>query len=156
VKQNEQASALDAVWRQMCQAAGLDPEQRLAARLAILRDEKALDCTAYRPDETDPDAEEEDLGDARILFVGSFQAPEAWDAEARAGFFGDDDPALFFSAFIECEAAPAARGFFAVEEGDYVAVMSATGAVEMYYVHDCREDERGRLCVLIRDDEPLF
>ncbi|HYQ38008.1 MAG TPA: hypothetical protein VER09_03590 [Pseudomonas sp.] len=140
----------------MCQAEGWDPEQRLAARLAVLGDEQALDCTVYRPDENDPDAEEEDLGDARIRFVGPFQAPQEWDAEACAGFFGDDDPALFFSAFIECAAAPASRGFFVVEEGDYVAVMAATGAVEMYYVHDCQEDERGRLCVLIRDDEPLF
>jgi len=109
----------------------------------------------YRPDDNDPDAEEEDLGDARVLFDGPFQAPAEWDAATRAGFFGDDDPALFLCARIECEAAPAARGYFTVEEGDYVAVL-ADGAVQMYYLHDCREDADGCHCVLIRDDEPLF
>ena len=156
VKHNEQASVLDPVWLQMCQADGLDPQRRLAARLAILRSEQAQDCTVYRPDENDPDAEEEDLGDARILFGGPFQVPEAWDEEARAEFFGDDLPELFVTAFIECEAAPGSRAFFSPEVGDYVAVMAGTGAGTMFYVHDYREDEQGRRCVLIRDDEPLF
>ena len=39
--------------------------------------------------------------------------------------------------------------------GDYVAVMLAEGGVAMYYVHDWHEDDQGRLCVLIRDDEEL-
>lgn len=152
MKHNQQA---DAVWAQICQAAGLDPQLRLAARRAVLDSAQALECTVYRPDDNDPDAEEEDLGDARVLFDGPFQAPAEWDAETRAGFFGDDDPALFLCARIECEAAPAARGYFTVEEGDYVAVL-ADGAVQMYYLHDCREDADGCHCVLIRDDEPLF
>ncbi len=152
MKHNQQA---DAVWAQICQAAGLDPQLRLAARRAVLDSAQALECTVYRPDDNDPDAEEEDLGDARVLFDGPFQAPAEWDAATRAGFFGDDDPALFLCARIECEAAPAARGYFTVEEGDYVAVL-ADGAVQMYYLHDCREDADGCHCVLIRDDEPLF
>ena len=152
MKHNQQA---DAVWAQICQAAGLDPQLRLAARRAVLDSAQALECTVYRPDDNDPDAEEEDLGDARVLFDGPFQAPAEWDAATRAGFFGDDDPALFLCARIECEAPPAARGYFTVEEGDYVAVL-ADGAVQMYYLHDCREDADGCHCVLIRDDEPLF
>lgn len=155
MKQHNQASVPNAVWVQICQAAGLDPERRLAARQAILRSEAAQECTVYRPDEHDPDAEEEDLGDAKILFGGPFQAPEAWDEEARAAFFDEADPELFVTASIECEAAPASRRFFAVEVGDYVAATLDTGEVVMFYVHDCREDEHGRRCVLIRDDEPL-
>lgn len=146
---------MDKIWQQMCAAAGIDPQQRLVARQAILGDAQALDCTLYRPDENDPDAEEEDLGDARILFTGAFQAPAEWDAEAREEFFGDDDPALFETALIECEAAPGSAAFFLAEIGDYVAVSPGLGEVVMYYVHDCEEDERGRRCVLIRDDQPL-
>lgn len=152
MKQNDQ---MDAVWTQMCQAAELDPERRLAARQAILHSEAAQDCTVYRPNENDPDAEEEDLGDARILFTGPFQTPQNWDEQTRADYFGEADPALFVTAFIECEAEPASRRFFAVEAGDYVAVTPELGKVVMFYVHDCSEDERGRKYVLIRDDEPL-
>ncbi len=146
---------MDKVWVQMCEADGLDPLQRLAARREILGNPQALDCTLYRADEDDPDAEEEDLGDARILFRGAFQPPAEWDAEACAAYFDEYDPALFFHAFIECEAEPAARGFFTPDVGDYVAVMLAEGGVAMYYVHDWHEDDQGRLCVLIRDDEEL-
>lgn len=147
---------MDKVWMQMCAAGGLDPEARLAARMAVLRGDGALDCTVYRPDENDPDAEEEDLGDARILFTGPFEVPQAWSEAERAEFFDDADPEQFVTAFIECEAQPGAAGFFAPEVGDYVAVMQEQGAVVMFYVHDWHEDEEGRKCVLIRDDEPLF
>lgn len=153
MKQNDQA---DAVWMQMCRAAGLDPQRRLAARQAILQGEAAQDCTVYRPDERDPDAEEEDLGDARVLFTGPFLAPEEWDEQMRADYFDENDPALFVTALIECEAAPASRGFFMVEAGDYVAATLETGEVVMFYVYDCSEDEQGRRCVLIRDDEVLL
>ncbi|MNZ29632.1 hypothetical protein D3C78_468840 [compost metagenome] len=156
VKQNDQESALDAVWVQMCKAEGLDPERRLAARLAVLGSADAQDCTVYRPDDNDPDAEEEDLGDARILFTGPFQVPAEWSEVECAEFFDDADPELFVTALIECEAAPSARGYFAPEIGDYVAATLASGEVAMFYVQDCSEDERGRQCVLIRDDEPLF
>lgn len=146
---------MDKVWEQMCEADGLDPLQRLAARRDILGSPQALDCTVYRPDENDPDAEEEDLGDARILFTGTFQPPAEWDAEACAAYFDGEDPALFAAAFIECEAEPATRGFFTPDVGDYVAVMLAEGGVSMYYIHDWHEDDSGRRCVLIRDDEVL-
>ncbi len=152
MKQND---PMNAVWMQMCQAAGLDPQRRLAARQAILGDEAAQDCTVYRPDERDPQAEEEDLGDAKILFTGPFQAPEDWDEQMRADYFDENDPALFVTASIECEADPASRGFFAVEPGDYVAATLETGEVVMFYVYDCSEDEQGRRCVLVRDDEEL-
>ncbi|MBF7730033.1 hypothetical protein [Pseudomonas sp. N040] len=128
----------------------------MAARRAILEDPQALDCTLYRADEEDADAEEEDLGDARIRFAGAFRAPAAWGAAACAEYFGDDDPGLFSCAYIECVAAVSTAAFFTAEVGDYVAVMTAAGQVEMFFVHDCSEDEAGRLCVLIRDDEPLF
>ena len=153
MKQND---PMNAVWTQMCQAAGLDPQRRLAARQAILGDGAAQDCTLYRPDERDPEAEEEDLGDAKILFTGPFQAPEDWDEQMRADYFDENDPALFVTALIECEAAPASRGFFTVEPGDYVAATLETGEVVMFYVYDCSEDEQGRRCVLIRDDEVLL
>ncbi|RJG11148.1 hypothetical protein D3879_15260 [Pseudomonas cavernicola] len=139
----------------MCKANELDPERRLVARLAILSDKNAQDCTVYRPNEHDPDAEEEDLGDAKILFTGAFQAPEEWDEEERVDFFGDADPASFMTAFIECEAKPASARFFAPEVGDYVATMPGLGAVVMFYVHDYSEDQNGRKCILIRDDEPI-
>lgn len=146
---------LDEVWVQMCSADGLDPAKRLAARQTVLNHPDAQDCTIYRPDENDPDAEEEDLGDARILFTGPFQVPEEWDEEERAEFFGDDDPELFMTAFVECEAKPASARFFAPDVGDYVAVMSGPGEVQMFYVCDYSEDDNGRQCILIRDDQPL-
>lgn len=143
---------MDKIWQQMCEAAGIDPQQRLASRQALLADPQAQECTLYRPDENDPDAEEEDLGEAHVLFGGPFEAPAEWSAEDHEGFFGDDDPALFFTALIECDAEPGSAAFFMAEEGDYLAAMSPEGEVAMYYVHDCTEDEQGRRCVLIRED----
>ena len=129
----------------------IDPQQRLA----ILGSPDAQDCCLYRPDEDDPDAEELDLGDARILFTGVFQAPADWDELERADFFGDAEPEAFVSAYIECEARPGSAGFFVADVGDYVATMPGLGEVVMFYVHDYSEDERGRYYTLIRDDEPL-
>jgi len=156
MKRNDQATIPNPLWVQMCQATGLEPEQRLTVRQAILNNKDAQDCTVYRPDEHDPEAEEEDLGDARILFCGPFQAPEEWDEQTSIDYFDETDPELFVTALIECEAAPNSRHFFAVEAGDYIATTLDTGEVAMFYVHDCRERECGRHCVLIRDDEPLF
>jgi hypothetical protein len=133
----------------------IDPQQPLAARQAILNHPDAQDCTLYRPDEKDPDAEEQDLGDAKILFLGAFQAPADWDAHERAEFFGDSPAELFVTAAIECEAKPLSAGYFTAEIGDYVATMPGLGEVVMFYVHDCSEDDSGRRYVLIRDDEPL-
>ncbi|MCQ4347059.1 hypothetical protein NGA35_06395 [Pseudomonas stutzeri] len=137
----------------MCEAAGIDPQRRLETRQALLGHAEALECTLYRPDENDPDAEEADLGEARVLFAGPFEAPAEWSAEEREAFFGDEDPALFVTALVECEAAPDSAAFFLAEEGDYLAALPGQGEVAMYYVHDCREDEQGRRCVLIRDDQ---
>ena len=108
----------------------------------------ALDCTLYRPDENDPDAEELELGDARILIEGAFEAPAEWDAVEREEYFDDSDPALFFNARIECEAKADSGEYFVAEPGDYVAVVRGL-KVEMYYVYD-RADAS---YVLIRDDQ---
>ncbi|MGV8844774.1 MAG: hypothetical protein ACOH2I_16440 [Pseudomonas sp.] len=130
-----------------------DTEQRHAARLTILNHPHAQDCTVYRPDEADDEADELDLGDAKVLFTGVFQAPQEWDAREREDFFGDIAPELFFTAGIACEAKPGSAGFFLLEVGDYVASMSGQGVVVMFYVQDYREDESGRSYVLMRDDE---
>jgi hypothetical protein len=148
-----QEQSTDPVWVQICEAGELNPVQRLASRLAILQHPEAQDCTLYRPDEFDADAEEEDLGDAKVMFLGAFQAPAEWDEDERAEFFGDDAPERFVSAFIECEATPAAAEYFTAESGDYLACMQADGTVQMFYLYDYFEDESGRKCVLIRDDE---
>lgn len=152
---NQQEHASDEVWVQICSAAELDPVLRLASRLAILQHPEAQDCTFYRPDEFDPEAEEEDLGDAKVLFLGAFQAPAEWDEAERAEFFGEDDPEQFVSAFIECEARPASNQYFTAEPGDYLACMQGDGRVQMFYLYDYVEDQHGRKCVLIRDDEEL-
>lgn len=133
----------------------IDPQQHLAARQAILNHPDAQDCTLYRPDEDDPEAEEQDLGDGKILFTGTFQAPADWDARERAEYFGDSPAEQFMTARIECEAKPLSAGYFTPEVGDYVAAMPGLGEVVMYYLHDCSEDEQGRSYVLIREDEAL-
>ena len=115
----------------------------------------ALDCTVYRPDEQDPEAEEQDLGDAKVLFLGAFEPPVDWDAHQREDYFGEEDPTHFVMAHIECEAKPATKAFFMADSGDYVAVQSSPGEVVMYYVYDHEETEHGRQYVLIRDDEEL-
>ena len=145
---------MSSIWQQVCVAAGLDPQARLAAREAVLADAAALDCTLYRPDAEDPEAEEEDLGDARVLFSGPFVPPADWSAEDCAGFYDGEDPALFLQARIECEAAVDSRSFFVAEAGDYVAVMQ-DGEVQMFFICDCHEDDSGLHCVLLRDEIEL-
>lgn len=122
-------------------------------RLAILEHPKALNCTVYRPDEEDPDAEELDLGDGKLVFGGPFEPPADWDAQEREEYFDDTDPALFVTARIECDLAPGSRGHFEVEPGDFVAVLTGRGKVQMYFVYDYTDDDSGREYVLIRDDE---
>lgn len=145
---------MDPIWQQMCEAAGLDPLARLQARQQLLADAQALECTLYRPDENDPDAEEEDLGDARILLAGVFVPPQDWSAQDCADFYDGEDPEGFFSARIECEAAPGSSRFFTVEPGDYVAVMQE-GVVSMYFVCDSHEDDAGTHCILQHDEIDL-
>ena len=108
----------------------------------------ALDCTVYRPDENDPDAEELELGDARVLLEGPFEAPAEWDAVEREDYFDGSDPALFVTARIECEAKADSGEYFVAEPGDYVAVVRGM-KVEMYYVYDLADHSY----VLIRDDQ---
>ena len=91
------------------------------------------------------------------MSIGTSAVEETgWRAMARLAFanrsfvFG-----LFVTALIECEAEPGSAAFFLAEEGDYLAAMTGQGEVAMYYVHDCAEDDHGRRCVLIRDDQPL-
>lgn len=109
---------------------------------------EALDCTVYRPDEDDPDADELELGDGHVLIEGQFEAPAEWDAAEREEFFDDSDPALFFVARIESPAKADSNDFFIAEPGDYVAVMRGL-EVEMYYVYDRADDSY----VVIRDDQ---
>jgi hypothetical protein len=143
-------------WLELCAVAGVDPHKRLQARLAVLSHPQALDCTLYRPDEDDLEAEEEELGDARICFTGAFQAPADWDAAQCEEYFDDCDPALFVNAYIECTAAAGSANFFMAGIGDHVAGITADGQVQMHFVHDYSDADEGRLYVLIRDDQPLF
>lgn len=129
--------------------------QRLQARAALLADPQAQACTLYRPDEDDLDAEEVDLGDAKVLFIGPFEPPQDWDAPTREAYYDDLDPELFVTAYVESEAAPGKRGYFEPAEGDYLAAQPGLGEVVMYYVSECELDERGVRCVLIRDEEEL-
>ena len=145
----------DRFWNPHCAAVGVDPQRRLAAREAILADSAALDATLYRPDDEDEEAEEEELGDARVLLQGPFAAPAQWSEEDRQAYFDGCDPALFFTALIEAEATPGSAAFFLPEPGDYVALMVRADKVEMYYLYDCEETEQGLVCVLLRDDLEL-
>ena len=133
----------------------MDTEQQLAARLAILENPEAQDCTVYRADDQDLEAEEVDLGDAKVLFCGPFEAPADWDAAEREDYFGDSAPELFVNARIECEAKPGSKSHFTVDIGDYVAAQPGLGEVVMFYVHDYLEDDSGCTYVLLRDEEVL-
>ncbi|MER0040985.1 MULTISPECIES: hypothetical protein [unclassified Pseudomonas] len=121
-------------------------------RQHVLDAADALDCTVYRPDEDDLDAEEEDLGDAKVLFTGPFEPPREWDAAEREDYFDGTDPALFVTALIACEAKPGSKAFFAPQAGDLLAAMNA-GKVEMYFVCERLDDENGSSYVLIRDED---
>jgi hypothetical protein len=131
-------------------------EAQLAARQAVLHSPDALDCTLYRADENDPEAEELDLGDAKLQFLGPFEAPADWDAAEREEYFGESAPELFINAYIECQAEPGSSGYFTADVGDYVATLPGQGEVLMYFVHDYLEDSDG-VCtyVLVRDEEVL-
>lgn len=142
-------------WQEMCVSDGLDPVKRMQSREMILNHANALECTVYRSDENDPDLEELDLGDARIVFTGAFIPPIEWNDEACAAFFEDNDPDLFCTALIECEAPVASKNFFTPDVGDYVAVVDKKGSVTMYFLYDWNEDDSGRSCVLIKDDSEI-
>ncbi|MBD9397096.1 hypothetical protein [Pseudomonas sp. PDM11] len=121
-------------------------------RQHVLDAADALDCTVYRPDEDDLDVEEEDLGDAKILFTGPFEPPQEWDAAEREDYFDGTDPALFVTALIACESKPGSKAFFTPQAGDLLAAMNA-GKVDMYFVCERLDDENGSSYVLIRDED---
>lgn len=145
----------DAAWQAACAANGLDPQQRLQARQQLLGHPDSLDCCLYRPDEEDADAEELDLGDARVLLQGQFQPPADWDEQTCEDYFDDSDPADFVAALLEPCAAPGTRQHFRPQPGDYVAVSEADGRVQMYYLYECLEQDDGLHCVLIREHDEL-
>ncbi|WP_090511092.1 hypothetical protein [Pseudomonas marincola] len=131
----------------------LDPQQRLALHAAIIAHDDAQNCTVYRPDESDPDAEEEDLGDGKIILGGTYVPHAEWDQEALDDYYDDSDPSLFVTARIASDYKPGSADYFEVEPGDFVATLPAPGKVQMYFVYDYTEDAQGREYVLIRDDE---
>ena len=59
------------------------PATEQPSRETILAHPDALECTIYRAHETDPDGEEHDMGDARVVMTGPFDAPLEWDAQER-------------------------------------------------------------------------
>ena len=127
----------------------LDPQQRLALHAAIIAHDDAQNCTVYRPDESDPDAEEEDLGDGKIILGGTYVPPAEWDQEALDDYYDDSDPSLFVTARIASDYKPGSADYFEVEPGDFVATLPAPGKVQMYFVYDYTEDAQGREYVLI-------
>lgn len=148
-------TANEPVWLDLCASLGVDPQQRLTARLSVLEHPAALDACLYRPDEQDPEAEELDLGDARVLLEGTFAAPAEWDADTREAYFDGSDPADFHAARIEVCARPGSRAFFQPQPGDYVALSLADGSVQMYYLYESLEQDDGLHVVLIREDDAL-
>src|SRR5690606_11052237 len=122
------------------------------SRTAILASPDALECTLYRADEYDTEAEEQDLGDGRILFLGPFQAPAEWDGKERVYYFDGSPPESFSSARIACEAAPDPGASFIPVRGAYAAVSEAPGKISKFYVWDCLNDVECEY-VLIREEE---
>ena len=116
-------------------------------REALLSHPDTLECTLYRANEENPEAEELDLGDGHIRLLGAFQAPPEWDALACEEYFADMPAEAFVTAQIDSAAN--------LELGDYVAVVSASGQVSMYYVYDWLTTSTEPLYVLIQDDEEL-
>lgn len=123
---------------------------------ALSRDEllahpDALDCTIYRAHATDPDGEEQDMGDARVVITGLFEAPAEWDAKERADYFDGMPEDAFFTALFTSEADADSSGHFTVEADDYAAVTQADGSIAMYYV--CERTEDGSYVLLREEDE---
>lgn len=123
-----------------------------ATRQAILDHPKAQDCTLYRPDPHDANAEELDLGDARVVFDGAFETPQDWDTAQREEYFAEEDPTAFSRAYIACLGEPGSKAYFEAEPGDYLAAQPEPGRIQMYYLYERLDDGS---YVLIRDDEEL-
>ena len=120
------------------------------SRDAILNQPDALECTLDRAHPTDPDGEEQDLGDARVVFTGRFEAPAEWDAKQRDDYFDGMPEDAFFTACFASEAGSDSRGHFTVEADDYAAVTQPDGSVAMYYVCERNDDDS---YVLLREED---
>lgn len=121
------------------------------SRDSILADPDALSCTIYRAHETDPDGEERDMGDARVLITGQFEPPQEWDAKARADYFDGMPEDAFFTAVFASEHGSDSKGYFSVEADDYAAVTELDGSIAMFYV--CERLDDGSYVLLREEDD---
>jgi hypothetical protein len=126
------------------------PANTQPSRDSILAHPDALNCTIYRAHETDPEGEELDMGDARIVITGPFEPPAQWDAKERADYFDGMPPEAFFTAMFASEASADSKGYFTVEADDYAAVTERDGTIGMFYV--CERLDDGTY-VLLREEE---
>ncbi|QGZ30233.1 hypothetical protein [Stutzerimonas stutzeri] len=120
------------------------------SRERILAHPDALNCTIYRAHETDPEGEEQDLGDARVVITGQFEPPADWDAKARADYFDDMPEEAFFTAVFASEAGADSKSYFTVEADDYAAVTEQDGTISMFYVCERLDDDT---YVLLREED---
>lgn len=120
------------------------------SRDSILADPNALDCTIYRAHESDPDGEEQDMGDARVIITGNFEPPAEWDAKERADYFDGMPEDAFFTAVFASEAGADSKGYFTVEADDYAAVTERDGTIGMFYVCERLPDDT---YVLLREED---
>lgn len=127
------------------------PATQHPSRDSILSDPNALNCTIYRAHETDPDGEELDLGDARVIITGAFEPPVEWDAKERAEYFDGMPEDAFFTAVFASEAGSDSKSFFTVEADDYAAVTEQDGTVSMFYV--CERLDDGTYVLLREEDD---
>ena len=121
------------------------------SRETILTHPDALDCTIYRANETDPDGEERDMGDARVVITGQFEAPQEWDAKQRADYFDGMPEDAFFTALFASEPGSDSKGYFTVEADDYAAVTEPDGTIAMFYV--CERLDDGTYVLLREEDD---
>ena len=126
------------------------PATQTPSRDSILADPEALNCTIYRAHETDPDGEERDMGDARVIITGQFEPPREWDAKARADYFDGMPEDAFFTAVFASEHGSDSKGFFTVEADDYAAVTEQDGSISMFYVGERLDDDS---YVLLREED---
>ncbi|AHL76462.1 hypothetical protein CH92_15720 [Stutzerimonas stutzeri] len=127
------------------------PANNHPPRDSILANPDALSCTIYRAHETDPDGEEQDMGDARVIITGQFEPPQEWDAKARADYFDGMPEDAFLTAVFASEADADSKGFFNVEADDYAAVTERDGTVSMFYV--CERLDDGTYVLLREEDD---
>lgn len=127
------------------------PANQQPSRESILAHPNALDCTIYRAHETDPEGEEQDMGDARVVITGQFEPPQEWDAKERADYFDGMPEDAFFTAIFASEAGSDSKGYFSVEADDYAAVTMADGSIAMFYV--CERLDDGTYVLLREEDD---